>query len=643
MKYIAKIAAFTAIFLIINLILCGFMPPDNGSSLGMWRSYHQKQSIDIAVIGSSLASCALPEEELAAATGETVALMATNAQSLDMSQIALETLLREHSPRYVILVMDLTNMTGKPYAKAQKAFLYAELQTDSWKDKPADLLRYMTSRDNFTGADSLNALFPWQSGSWPTDWPATIQQKWNAVLNRLPHRRGAAHAQPGDTTVINFDTVGAENTWNQNAHDFSAQHIEELTSMLQLCQENGTRLLLISAPKTTLDVVSYETYFDDYAYFKQLAAQYGASYYDFNLAKPELFENKEPDYHKDFTHMNAAGGHAFSLSMAKFLAMLDAGQDVESLFETPSEYLVAVNYITNVYLTPEVHPDKILLLAGSMALLAILLYSLQQYADFSGGIDMVLGVAQLYGIEMMPNFRQPYFSTSLGDFWRRWHISLGAWMRDYLFYPFALTKPMQRFGKWATSHWGKHFGRVLPAAVANLLVFAVVGIWHGPQAHYLAWGLYNGLVIALADLLEPAFKKLNTALHIPTESRGWHVFRIVRTFIIVNIGWYFDRNEFVQGCIYLRNTFTDFNLSALAANAPGAFAAVSGPAWGLVIISTLLVFAHSVLKEQGRDPYAEVQRLPLALRWGLYYLVIFMVLLSFICVNETVGFLYANF
>ena len=67
--------------------------------------------------------------------------------------------------------------------------------------------------------------------------------------------------------------------------------------------------------------------------------------------------------------MNAAGGHAFSLSMAKFLAMLDAGQDVESLFETPSEYLAAVNYITNVYLTPEVHPDKILLLAGSYPLL----------------------------------------------------------------------------------------------------------------------------------------------------------------------------------------------------------------------------------------------------------------------------------
>lgn len=86
-----------------------------------------------------------------------------------------------------------------------------------------------------------------------------------------------------------------------------------------------------------------------------------------------------------------------------------------------------------------------------------------------------------------------------------------------------------------------------------------------------------------------------------------------------------------------------FQFFRIVANAPGAFKAVSGPAWGLVIISTLLVFAHSVLKEQGRDPYAEVQRLPLALRWVLYYLVIFMVLLSFICVNETVGFLYANF
>lgn len=79
---------------------------------------------------------------------------------------------------------------------------------------------------------------------------------------------------------------------------------------------------------------------------------------------------------------------------------------------------------------------------GSAIVFAILLYSAQQYADFSGGIDIVMGVAELFGIEMMPNFRQPYFSVSW-EISARWHISLGAWMRDYVFYPFALTAPMQ--------------------------------------------------------------------------------------------------------------------------------------------------------------------------------------------------------
>ena len=76
--------------------------------------------------------------------------MATNSQSWDMSKIALESVLREHTPQYVILVMDLYNMTGEPYPKAQKAFLSAELQTSRWQDRPAELLRYMTSADRFT-------------------------------------------------------------------------------------------------------------------------------------------------------------------------------------------------------------------------------------------------------------------------------------------------------------------------------------------------------------------------------------------------------------------------------------------------------------------------------------------------------------
>ena len=87
----------------------------------------------------------------------------------------------------------------------------------------------------------------------------------------------------------------------------------------------------------------------------------------------------------------------------------------------------------------------------------------------------------------------------------------------------------------------------------------LVGVWHGPELHFFVWGLYNGLLIAMSDLLKPVFEKINTLLHINTKSKAWHVFRILRTFILVNIGWYFDRIVNVpQSFIYLKNTFVNF-------------------------------------------------------------------------------------
>lgn len=134
---------------------------------------------------------------------------------------------------------------------------------------------------------------------------------------------------------------------------------------------------------------------------------------------------------------------------------------------------------------------------GSVVLYGVLVYSIQMYADFSGGIDIVEGVSELFGVQMAQNFRQPYFSISLADFWRRWHMSLGSWMRDYIFYPIALTKPMQQLGKWSKAHLGTQVGRTLPACVANILVFLMVGIWHGADWHYVGWGLYNGIIVAV--------------------------------------------------------------------------------------------------------------------------------------------------
>lgn len=281
---------------------------------------------------------------------------------------------------------------------------------------------------------------------------------------------------------------------------------------------------------------------------------------------------------------------------------------------------------------------------GSIIVFGILLYSAQQYADFSGGIDMVRGVAQLFGIKMAENFRQPYFSISLGDFWRRWHITLGAWMRDYVFYPFALTGIMQRLGKWSSAHMGRHWGRTLPASLANILVFFLVGLWHGAEAHFIWWGLYNGIVIAAADLASPLFVALIEKFKIDVDSKGWHVFRIVRTFIVVNIGWYFDRIMDFGDCMQgFYNTVFNFNL--------GKFWPVfqtfhiSNVRMCLIIaaLGCLVVFIVSVLRERGVDVSGALLKSNVILRFAVYTFIVLLVVVSFMFAPSEGGFIYANF
>jgi len=294
--------------------------------------------------------------------------------------------------------------------------------------------------------------------------------------------------------------------------------------------------------------------------------------------------------------------------------------------------------IANIFDTPAVE------YSGAMAAFGILLYSAQQYADFSGGIDMVLGVSELFGIRMADNFRQPYFSTSLADFWRRWHMSLGHWMRDYLFYPFALTKPMKNFGKWANKKLGKHLGRVLPAAIGNLVVFFVVGIWHGAQWNYVLWGLYNGVVIALSDILVPVYDKLSDALRINRKAKWYHVFQIIRTFIVVNIGWYFDRIADVGFAFEnFRRTLFEFNAGQFQSEYKLIFEGAKEHAVLLAVVACIIVFCISVLKENKIDVRQKLYEAPTIVRWSVYIFAWVFILFSCTRIGEAGGFMYANF
>ena len=205
---------------------------------------------------------------------------------------------------------------------------------------------------------------------------------------------------------------------------------------------------------------------------------------------------------------------------------------------------------------------------GTSLLFVLLLYALQLYTDFSGGIDISRGVSQILGIDLAENFRRPYFATTINDYWRRWHISLGAWMKEYIFYPLALSPTFTGASKkirsthFGSTVFGAHTAKVLPTCVASVVVFLLVGIWHGANWKYVAFGLWNGGVILLSTLLEPTFQAVTSKLRIPTHALWYRIFQIGRTFLIVLVGYVFDiAPNFTGAMDMMRRMVTDHRFS----------------------------------------------------------------------------------
>lgn len=283
---------------------------------------------------------------------------------------------------------------------------------------------------------------------------------------------------------------------------------------------------------------------------------------------------------------------------------------------------------------------------GSFVLFGALMFAIEQYADFSGGIDMAMGASLLFGVKMNENFRQPYFSTSLAQFWRRWHITLGSFMRDYIFYPFVTTKPVSKLNKTISRRFGNHAGRAVIGGMSNILVFALVGLWHGAEKHYLLWGLYNGVIIAVSDALAPAFSKLNRILHIRDDSRGMYCFRVFRTFMIIVFAGFFDVIEPVKvslACFY--NTLLHFDPATGAGMIKGLFTDGYTSVYAITCaaIAVVLLIIHSVIKERGGRPIDKIRTGAFPGRWAIFFPLLLLLLYSFTVSSGIRGFMYAAF
>ena len=281
---------------------------------------------------------------------------------------------------------------------------------------------------------------------------------------------------------------------------------------------------------------------------------------------------------------------------------------------------------------------------NGICLFGLIFYGIQLYADFSGAMDVVIGIGQLFGITMDENFRRPYLATSMADFWKRWHITLGEWMMNYVFYPVSLSKWMMKFSKWSRKTFGKKMGRVVPIALADLIVFFLVGIWHGASWKYVVYGLLNGGIIAFSELMGGTYRSWKKALHITGKETWYHVFAIIRTFILVNLRWFFDRSDtLTQGMYMVRQAFTHFAPAQLLDISAGMQGKAFVP-WALLIIAVgcVVMVTVGVLAERGVDVRQKLETIPFPATVAVY-LFLFVLIGFFGSTAAPRGFIYAQF
>ncbi len=172
---------------------------------------------------------------------------------------------------------------------------------------------------------------------------------------------------------------------------------------------------------------------------------------------------------------------------------------------------------------------------GFYVFLMIILYSVQIYADFTGGIDITIGIAEALGIRLTENFNRPFSSRSTKEYWNRWHITMGSWFTDYIFYPLSVCRPMAKFTKFSKKLFGKNIGKRVPVYLATIITWFLTGLWHGAGWNFIVWGLLNCLVILVSRELEPLYAKFERKFPRLHGSYGYGVFMSVRTFLLMGL------------------------------------------------------------------------------------------------------------
>ena len=251
---------------------------------------------------------------------------------------------------------------------------------------------------------------------------------------------------------------------------------------------------------------------------------------------------------------------------------------------------------------------------GSSLLVAAYFYSFQIYCDFAGYTNIALGCGLMLGLKLAPNFNLPYFSKNISEFWRRWHMSLSFWFRDYLYIPLGGSRVS-----------------ALRRYLNLLIVFLLCGLWHGANWTFIVWGGIHGIYLVIALISKKTLKRIAEWINLPSPIAK--LSKIFITFHLVTFAWIFFRaNSLEDACYFI---FHLFSISSW----PKVFIDVNSMSYGMIGITILLLV--ETWQYQNKLTLKDFFKLPIVLRWSCIYFLIFSIILAGVSVDN--AFIYNQF
>ncbi|SFN84588.1 D-alanyl-lipoteichoic acid acyltransferase DltB, MBOAT superfamily [Pseudobutyrivibrio sp. UC1225] len=235
---------------------------------------------------------------------------------------------------------------------------------------------------------------------------------------------------------------------------------------------------------------------------------------------------------------------------------------------------------------------------GFYAFAGAMFYALELYADFTGGIDITIGVAETMGIKVTENFRRPYFSKNIKEYWNRWHITMGTWFTDYIFYPISASQFMMKLSKKSRARLGNNLGKRVPVYLSSFIVWFTTGIWHGASWNFIVWGLGNFVVIMISQELEPFYRWFHSKVNVD-GTFGWKLFQVIRTVLIMSSLRMFDCYRDVPltfkmfGSIFTKSSLSQLNADAFIGMGLEAYD------YAVVFIGMLVLVTVSLIQRRG--------------------------------------------